>query len=152
MLLFVMKNLNFRHMPEYLHPCKWQLTASYPPSLMSLRAKSPTLMSPLTYHFWVSRLGPQLWFMKRDMFPFGPASMILVCGRMSVKYCEMIYIVGTKFCGFTTMDMFVGIWFRGYQMFCYTTLFCEWIFLDFKFVPIHKRHKIKCLANNNNWQ
>ena len=46
------------------------------PGLMSRRANSPTLASPFTVHFCVSQLGSQLWFMKRDQFPFGPASMI----------------------------------------------------------------------------
>ena len=42
-----------------------------------MTANSPTRMSPLTFHFWVSQLGWQLWFMKRLIFPRGPASITL---------------------------------------------------------------------------
>ncbi|TNN66846.1 hypothetical protein EYF80_022915 [Liparis tanakae] len=45
------------------------------PASMSKRAKSPMRTSPFTVHFWVSQFGLQLWFMKRDEFPFGPASI-----------------------------------------------------------------------------
>lgn len=31
--------------------------------------------SPFTVHFWVSQFGLQLWFINRDEFPFGPASI-----------------------------------------------------------------------------
>jgi len=43
---------------------------------MSFLANNPTLVSPFTVHFWVSQLGSHEWFMKREKFPFGPASMM----------------------------------------------------------------------------
>ena len=47
------------------------------PALMSSTAKSPTRTSPFTFHFCVSQLGWQLWFINRLRFPFGPASIVL---------------------------------------------------------------------------
>lgn len=38
---------------------------------------------PLTIHFWVAQLGLQLWFRKRERFPFFVASMI--CNRQLVR-------------------------------------------------------------------
>lgn len=53
---------------------QWEVLVS--PLGTSSKAKRPTLVSPLTVHFWVSQLGWQQWFMKRAWLPLGPASMI----------------------------------------------------------------------------
>lgn len=45
------------------------------PASISQRAKSPMRTSPFTVHFCVSQFGLQLWFINRDEFPFGPASI-----------------------------------------------------------------------------
>ena len=45
------------------------------PASTSQRVKRPMRTSPFTVHFWVSQFGLQLWFMNREEFPFGPASI-----------------------------------------------------------------------------
>lgn len=45
------------------------------PASISQRANSPMRTSPFTVHFCVSQFGLQLWFINRDEFPFGPASI-----------------------------------------------------------------------------
>lgn len=49
------------------------------PASISQSAKSPMRTSPFTVHFWVSQFGLQLWFINRDEFPFGPASITRSC-------------------------------------------------------------------------
>lgn len=55
----------------YVHGC----TRVNSPASISQRAKRPMRTSPFTVHFCVSQLGLQLWFINREEFPFGPASI-----------------------------------------------------------------------------
>jgi len=64
--------------------------------------------------------------------------------------CEIIYFMGTKFHGLTTMDVFMYTWICGFQILFNITNKSEQIFCwDFKFMDCLtcEIHKIKCPTN-----